>query len=105
VAYEFVVCFHTSKDETVAFRCPELRPLPFVLGVDVDGEVLGPVYTAGFGVADVCYVVDVTLRGVLDGVCELWVAMVVYPVEDVRPHLLRCISNALRNVGRFSFIS
>lgn len=64
--HEFIVGFHASQDEAVAFRCPEVGPFFFVLGVDVVGEVLGPVYAAGFGVADVGYVVYVAFGGLLE---------------------------------------
>lgn len=64
--YEFVVGLHASQDEAIAFGCPELGPLFLVLAVNVVGEVLGPVYSAGFGVADVGYVVHVAFGVVLD---------------------------------------
>lgn len=57
--YEFIIRLHTSEDQTFAFGRPERGPFSFVLGVDVVGEVLGPVYACGFGVADIGYVVDV----------------------------------------------
>jgi len=68
-AYEFVVGFHASEDEAVAFGGPQLGPFFLVCAVDVVGEVLGPVYAAGFGVADVGYVVHMAFGVVL----ERWV--------------------------------
>ena len=60
-AYEFIICSHAAKDKAVAFGGAEFQPFLFVLGIDVVGVILDPIYTGGLCVADVGYVVDVTL--------------------------------------------
>jgi hypothetical protein len=60
---EFVVGSDGGEDEADAAGRPELGPCGFVGGVEVQGDVVRPVYARGFGVADVGYVVDVLLEG------------------------------------------
>lgn len=75
--HEFEVCFDAAEDQAVGFGGPEFGPFLLVGGVDGGGEVLGPVYARGFGVAGVGDVVDVALGDELeddvplvDGVCS-----------------------------------
>lgn len=86
--YEFIIRLHTSQDQALAVGGPERRPFFSVLGIDVVGEVLGPVDACGFGVADVGYVVDVALVWVLldivDGGCWGLVVVDVYPWGEIR---------------------
>lgn len=65
-SYKFVICLYASKDKPVTLGRPKLGPFPFVLRIDMVGEILGPIYASGFGVTDVGNIIDMTLNGMLD---------------------------------------